>query len=204
VRLAERRARAALTRARFADPSAAAEVLRQVQILILTRTLAELDYTTPHAAQAAIASLITPGPGPVSAAGATPEPAVTALRLRTAAAGISPDGCPPGPARNGTRARTQATPDGQPACAWPPDRRPASPAGSPALSPHPGSRPADGIAPPLAEAAARIVAQARQQGLQLTQAALARQLRAQGYSIANHRLRWLAHLSGLTPPGQHE
>jgi len=204
ARLAERRARAALTRARFADPGAAAEVLRQVQILTLTRTLAELDYTTPHAAHAAIASLITPGPSPVAAAGATPEPAATALTLRTAAAGISPDGCPPGPARNGTRARTRAPASGQPARAWPPDRRPASPAGSPALSPHPGSRPADGLAPPLAEAAARIVAHARQQGLQLTQAALARQLRAQGYGIANHRLRWLADLSGLTPPGQHE
>jgi len=202
ARLAERRARAAVTRARFADPSAAAEVLRQVQILTLTRTLAELDYATPHAAQAAIASLITPAPSPVSGADTTPEPA--ALRLRTTRADISPNGCPPGPARNGTRVRTQATPDGQPACASPPDRRPASPAGSPALSHYPDSRPADGVPPPLAEAAARIVAHARQQGIQLTQAALARQLRAQGYGIANHRLRWLADLSGLTPRGQHE
>ena len=37
VRQAERRAHAALTRAGFADPAIAAEVLRQVQVLTLTR-----------------------------------------------------------------------------------------------------------------------------------------------------------------------
>jgi hypothetical protein len=33
------------TRAGFADPAVAAEVLRQVQVLTLTPTLATLDYT---------------------------------------------------------------------------------------------------------------------------------------------------------------
>jgi len=43
----------------------------------------------------------------------------------------------------------------------------------------------------------RIVAQARLQREPLSQAALARQLRAEGYGIANDRLRWLATVSGL-------
>lgn len=64
ARRAERRAQAALTRARFADPAAAAEILRQVQVLALTRTLAGLDYSTPDAARLVLASLITPGPPP--------------------------------------------------------------------------------------------------------------------------------------------
>jgi len=34
--------------------------------------------------------------------------------------------------------------------------------------------------------------------VQLSQAALAGQLRAQGYRIANHRLRWLAAQTGLS------
>ncbi len=52
---------------------------------------------------------------------------------------------------------------------------------------------------PLVDRAVRIVAQARLQGGLLSQAALARQLRAEGYSIANDRLRWLATVSGLDP-----
>jgi hypothetical protein len=47
--------------------------------------------------------------------------------------------------------------------------------------------------------AARIVADARIAGGHLSQAALARQLRADGYRIANDRLRWLAGASGLEP-----
>jgi hypothetical protein len=62
VRVAERRAHAALTRAGFADPDIAAGVLRQVQVLTRTPDLARLDYTTAAAAHAAIASLINPGP----------------------------------------------------------------------------------------------------------------------------------------------
>jgi Protein of unknown function (DUF2637) len=60
---AERRAQAALTRARFADPGAAAEVLRQVQVLTLTRMLAGLDFTTPDAAEAVLAQLDRAQPG---------------------------------------------------------------------------------------------------------------------------------------------
>jgi DDE superfamily endonuclease len=50
----------------------------------------------------------------------------------------------------------------------------------------------------LLGAARGIVAAARQHGGRLSQAALASQLRAQGYSIANHRLRWLAEATGLS------
>jgi len=49
----------------------------------------------------------------------------------------------------------------------------------------------------LIELAAGLVAQARLRGDGLSQAALARQLRAEGYRIANDRLRWLATVSGL-------
>ena len=58
IRRAERRAHRALTRAGFADPAIAAEVLRQVQVLTMTTALARLDYRTADAAQAAITSLI--------------------------------------------------------------------------------------------------------------------------------------------------
>jgi hypothetical protein len=59
-------------------------------------------------------------------------------------------------------------------------------------------RPGDGDSP-LVDAAVRIVSQARHQGARISQADLARQLRAEGYSIANDRLRWLATVSGLVP-----
>ena len=59
VRKAERRAQAALTRAGFASPAIATEVLRQVQVLTLTQQLAKLDYTTAAAAHAFVDSLIT-------------------------------------------------------------------------------------------------------------------------------------------------
>lgn len=62
IRFAERRAHSALTRAGFADPANAAEVLRQVQVLTLTPELARLNYATPEAAQAAIASMISLSP----------------------------------------------------------------------------------------------------------------------------------------------
>ena len=50
---------------------------------------------------------------------------------------------------------------------------------------------------PLIEAAREIVGQARRQGIRLSQTALAGQLRARGFTIANERLRWLAAHSGL-------
>jgi hypothetical protein len=59
VRRAHRRAQAALARAGFADAFVAADVLRHVQMLTTTATLALLDYTTPDEARAAIASMIT-------------------------------------------------------------------------------------------------------------------------------------------------
>lgn len=58
IRRAERRAHRALTRAGFAEPAIAAEVLRQVQVLTMTMMLARLDYRTADAAQAAITNLI--------------------------------------------------------------------------------------------------------------------------------------------------
>jgi hypothetical protein len=51
----------------------------------------------------------------------------------------------------------------------------------------------------LVAAAARIVARARQDGGRLRQVALGRELRNQGYTIANNRLSWLSCASGLTP-----
>lgn len=57
-----------------------------------------------------------------------------------------------------------------------------------------GQRHADRL---LVETACDVIAQARQRGIRLSQAALARELRAQGLSIANERLHWLAAVSGL-------
>ena len=62
ARVAERRAHSALTRAGFADPDTAAQVLRQVQVLALTPRLAILNYDTAEAARTVVAGLITPGP----------------------------------------------------------------------------------------------------------------------------------------------
>ena len=58
TRRAERRAHRALTRVGFVDLATAAAVLRQVQVLTMTTTLARLDYRTADAAQAAITNLI--------------------------------------------------------------------------------------------------------------------------------------------------
>jgi hypothetical protein len=69
VRRALRRAHAALARAGFTDASVAAEVLRHVQVLTMTATLAALDYATPGEAHAAIGAMITHGAPPA------PEPA---------------------------------------------------------------------------------------------------------------------------------
>jgi len=65
ARIAERRAHSALTRAGFADPGIAAQVLRQVQVLALTPRLAILNYDTAEAARTVVAGLITPGPAAV-------------------------------------------------------------------------------------------------------------------------------------------
>jgi hypothetical protein len=204
VRRAERRAQTALTRARFTDPVAAAEVLRQVQVLTLARTLAGLDYATAEPAHAVIASMIAPGPGGGPAAGGLANPAFLPW--------------PPGPAAgHGTRGWHPVMPGLNGAA-----RAPAASAATSvpvsrflngniyaafgAACPAAGSQPAgpvqgrrDGS---LIEGAARLVAAARLQGNRLSQAELARQLRAEGYSIANGRLRWLATASGLEYPSK--
>lgn len=59
ARKAEPRPHTALTRAGFAAPAIATEVLRQVQVLTLTQQLARLDYTTADAVRVFVASLIT-------------------------------------------------------------------------------------------------------------------------------------------------
>ena len=59
IRRAERRAYGALIRAGFTEPLIAFAVLRQVQVMTQTATLARLDYGTADAAHAAIASLIS-------------------------------------------------------------------------------------------------------------------------------------------------
>ena len=183
LRRAERRARGALARAGFADPAVAAEVLRQVQVLTLTSALAELDYTTPDAAHAALGNLIRPG------AASPPSPRRAPSTIPNGSRGVAP---PSGTAVNGVSHNHR---DPAPRLAHLPtsaisEQAPGHPEASPASA---GA--GDGA---LADAAARIVAGARQQGARLSQAGLAGQLRAQGYSVANHRLRWLAAASGLS------
>jgi len=80
VRKAEHRAHRALTRAGFADPATATAILRQVQVLTMTTALARLDYHSPDAAQAAIASLITAPPA--AKPGQAPLPAPHTRRPR--------------------------------------------------------------------------------------------------------------------------
>ena len=125
ARRAQRRAHAALTRARFTDPDVAADVLRQVQVLTMTAALARLDYARPDDAQAAIGNLITspaargpqPGIGPVPPS--APEPAVRALAGaagRTPAARINGHAAggavtsPGEPRRGATRGHTRPRP----------------------------------------------------------------------------------------------
>jgi hypothetical protein len=170
VRRAEHRAHRALTHAGFADPTIAAAVLRQVQVLTMTATLARLDYRTPDAAQQAIANLIA-SPDP-----ARPQPDVDADPA-------------PRAAQNGT-AIDRAIPD-----RLPPSEVNGHPAGSPETDiPRPGDRDAQ-----LVAAATRIVVDAMRNGGRLSQAALAVKLRSEGHTVANNRLRWLSAVSGLDP-----
>ena len=209
ARRAQRRAHAALTRARFTDPDVAADVLRQVQVLTMTAALARLDYARPDDAQAAIGNLITspaargPQPGIVPVPASAPEPAVPAP---AGAAGRAPA------ARiNGHAAGSVITSQGEPPAA-PADATPAPVAAADAMreSAGPGDDADDeGESDArLVTAASRIVAGAARDGTRLSQIALAEKLRGQGYSVSNHRLRWLSAVSGLEsrpgrPPGQH-
>jgi hypothetical protein len=203
ARMAERRAHSALTRAGFADPDIAAEVLRQVQVLTLTPQLARLNYATADAARAALASLITPGP-PTAPPDLTPTVPDTAAG--SADPGTAPRSRPPASGINGHAAAGDAAGAGRPGLAGPasaPGSRTAPQAGKPVDEGE--TVPGQNRNPDtqLITAAARILAEARRRGDRLSQAALADQLRSQGYSIANERLRWLlAEASNLTPDNQ--
>jgi hypothetical protein len=186
ARIAERRAHAALTRAGFADPAVAADVLRQVQVLTRTPDLARLDYATAAPAQAAIASLITarpPAPPPVTEGD--------------------------GPSR--IIQRHQAV-NGH-AANWPGETSSAcAPAGAAASAPDSagqghGRRVAAGrdarLDPGLIAAAARILAEAARHGGKLSQKALGDRLRRDGHRVANHSLHELAAAaSGLMAGGE--
>ena len=181
IRRAERRAYGALLRAGFTEPLIAFTVLRQVQVMTQTATLARLDYGTADAARSAIASLIsvTPAPAPV------PDPAHPAAQDATATE-IAVDDRTHAASLNGQRLS-----EGTPA-------RAVTAAGAePETSqqdddPDPGDRDAE-----LVAAARRIVADTRRTGTRLSQIALAEKLRGEGHKVANNRLRWLAAVSGL-------
>jgi hypothetical protein len=193
ARRALRRAHAALAQAGFADAAVAAEVLRHVQVLTMTTTLATLDYASARAAHAALATLITPAttPAPGQHGLTTPQP---------------------------ERARTDEQPDPSPAATSPETGQAPQPAAENEPAPEPASSaalPADAVtadgdgAPlpdsaagrdrELVEAARRIAADAARDGSRLSQAALAEKLRNEGWTIANDRLSWLAATIGLSP-----
>lgn len=180
IRRAEKRAHAALTRAGFTDPDTAAEVLRQVQVLTITRDLAALDYTTADHARTALGNLIT---GPARPGGPVREPLQEPAIPEQAAA----------PALNG-HAPVPAVSTAEPRSASGPASRPV-PAPGAAL---PRAEAAGTAADDQLIAAARaIVAASARDGNRLSQTALAERLRSQGHSIGNARLRWLSEESGL-------
>jgi hypothetical protein len=181
IRRAERRAYDALIRAGFTEPLIAFAVLRQVQVMTQTATLARLDYGTADAAHAAIDGLIssTPAAAPVS------DSAHPAAR-DAAAAEIAVEDRAPSASLNGhgldagTLARAVTAAGAEPETSQRED------------DPDPGDRDTE-----LVAAARRIVADARHAGARLSQIALAEKLRSEGYKVANSRLRWLAAVSGL-------
>ena len=204
ARRAQRRAHAALTRARFTEPEVAADVLRHVQVLTMTAALARLDYASPDDAQAAIGNLITspaargPQPGIVPVPPSAPEPAG---RAPAGAAGRAPEarinGHAGGGPVTGPVEQRPAPPDGIPAPAATTDVRREAP------GPRDDADDGDDPDAQLITAATRIVADAGQDGTRLSQIALAERLRGQGYSISNQRLRWLSAISGLeSRPGR--
>jgi len=180
IRRAERCAHGALIRAGFTEPLIAVAVLRQVQVMTQTATLARLDYGTADAVYAAIASLICSTP----VASPAPDPGHPAARDATAAEIGGED-------RTNTASHNGHHLDG-----GTPSRAVMAAAAEPETSRQddldPGDREAE-----LAAAARRIVAGTRQAGTRLSQIALAEKLRSEGYKVANNRLRWLAAVSGL-------
>jgi len=177
IRRAERRAHGALIRAGFTEPLIAFAVLRQVQVMTQTVTLARLDYGTADAARAAIDGLISAAP----ATAPVPAPAQDATATEIAVAGrthaVSMKGHHLG---EGTPARAVTAAGEDPVASQQED------------DPDPGDRDAE-----LVAAARRIVAGTRHGGTRLSQIALAEKLRSEGHKVANNRLRWLAAVSGL-------
>jgi hypothetical protein len=201
VRQVERRAQSALSRARFTDPAVAAEVLRQVQVLTLTRALAQLDYATPGSAETLLAGLIAPATRDNAAFGELAGGGVPGFRGGPVPGNGAVNGHPVTPGLNSTPAVPTAWADHpRPGGIDPADFTYAALAPTALLAgPHPARPGPAGRDRTLIDVATRIVAQAGLQGDRLSQAALARQLRAEGYTIANDRLRWLATVSGLAP-----
>jgi len=212
ARRAQRRAHAALACARFTDPDVAADVLRQVQVLTMTAAMARLDYTRPDDAHAAIGNLITspaargPQYGIVPVPVSAPEPAV---REPAGTAGRTPAARINGHAAGGV-VTSAGEPPAEPADGTPaPALVPAAATDAMRESVGPGDdADDDGDSDArLITAASRIVTDAARDGTRLSQIALAEKLRGQGYSVSNHRLRWLSAVSGLEsrqgrPPGQ--
>ena len=180
IRRAERRAHAALIRAGFTEPLIAFAVLRQVQVMTQTMTLARLDYGTADAAHAAVASLISATP----AAAPAPGPAHPVARDATSAE-TAGDGGTHIVGLNGHRLDGGAPPRAVTAAA-------AEPGTSQQDDLDAGDRDTE-----LVAAARRIVADSRHAGTRLSQIALAEKLRSEGHKVANNRLRWLAAVSGL-------
>jgi hypothetical protein len=181
IRRAERRAYGALIRAGFTEPLIAFAVLRQVQVMTQTATLARLDYGTADAAQAAIANLIssTPAAAPVGdpahpAAGDATATEI-AVEDRVSSASLNGHGLD-----GGTPGRAVTAAGGEPETSQRED------------APDLGDRDTE-----LVAAARRIVAGTRHAGTRLSQITLAEKLRSEGYKVANNRLRWLAAVSGL-------
>ena len=194
IRHAERRAYRALIRAGFTESAIAFAVLRQVQVMTRTRTLALLDYDTPDAARAAIGSLIS-SPAAAVAPGDEDDPAQPGL-AGAAGTGIAVPGSAQAASLNGHR------PGDEPAAGQRPEPVRGAPAAAvitaapgPETS-HPDDDP-DGGEEELVAAARRLVADARQAGARISQIALAEKLRSEGYKVANNRLRWLAAVSGM-------
>ena len=180
IRRAERRAHGALIRAGFTEPLIAFAVLRQVQVMTQTVTLARLDYSTADAAHAAIASLISSTPAMAPAT----DLAYPAKQDATAAE-IAGEDLTNTVGLNGHRLDGGTPPRAVTAAA-------AEPEASQQDDLDLGDRDNE-----LVTAARRIVAGTRHAGTRLSQIALAEKLRSEGYKVANNRLRWLAAVSGL-------
>jgi Protein of unknown function (DUF2637) len=177
IRRAERRAHGALIRAGFTESLIAFAVLRQVQVMTQTVTLARLDYGTADAARAAIDGLISAAPATAPVSAHAQDAAVTEIALAGRAHAVSMNGHHLG---DGSSARAVIAAGEDPVASEKED------------DPDPGGRDAE-----LVAAARRIVASTRHVGTRLSQIALAEKLRSEGYKVANNRLRWLAAVSGL-------